>query len=105
MTDKVLQSAYVAADRVMLVTSALIALICVAIGASAGAAAIALLVGVPAVAVPFAIHRMAAGSLVSRFGCAASFMVLAALMIQVTGGLIEAHFIFRQVISIFFMKL
>ncbi len=92
MTDKVLQSAYVAADRVMLVTSALITLICVAIGASAGAAAIALLVGVPAVAVPFVIHRMAAGSLVSRFACAASFMVLAALMIQVTGGLIEAHF-------------
>ncbi len=46
----------------------------------------------PACLVPYALFRMAPGSLVSRTGFASAFMVLAALLIQLTGGLIEAHF-------------
>lgn len=52
----------------------------------------ALLVGLPAVVVPYAIYRMAPGSLASRIAVACAFMVFSALLIQQTRGMIESHF-------------
>lgn len=92
MNDHSLRAANVRADAVMLASGGAFALICVLYGVFAGQAVTALLVGVPAVAVPFALFRLSPGSLVSRLGNSAALMVLAALLIQITGGLIEAHF-------------
>ena len=92
MNDHILHSSNVRADKVMLATGALGALVCIAIGAATGGLLTALFVGVPASLVPFALYRMLPGSLVSRLACASAFMVFAALLIQLTGGLAEAHF-------------
>lgn len=92
MNDHALHAYYVSADRVMLGTAALLSAVCIVLAAISGGLTTALLVGVPACLVPYALFRMAPGSLVSRIGIASAFMVLAALLIQLTGGLIEAHF-------------
>lgn len=92
MNDHSLHAANVRADAVMLASGGAFALVCVLCGVLTGHALVSLLVGGAAVAVPFALFRLAPGSLVSRLGAGAALMVLAALLIQITGGLIEAHF-------------
>lgn len=92
MNDHALHAYYVSADRVMLATAAALAGVCIVLGVISGSPVTALLVGLPACLVPFALSRMVPGSVVSRTGFASAFMVLAALLIQLTGGLIEAHF-------------
>ena len=89
MTEHVLQSAHSAADRVMLISASLLSIVCIAVGAAYGDLLVSLMVGVPAAVVPLLIHRLAPGALVTRLACASAFMVLAALLIQLTGGLIE----------------
>ena len=91
MNEHVLQSAHSAADRVMLISASLLSIVCIAVGAAYGDLLVSLMVGVPAAVVPLLIHRLAPGALVTRLACASAFMVLAALLIQLTGGLIEAH--------------
>ncbi|OYW31794.1 MAG: hypothetical protein B7Z51_04705, partial [Methyloversatilis sp. 12-65-5] len=92
MNEHVLQPAYSAADRVMLISAALLSIVCIVVGAVRGDLLVSLLVGLPAAVVPLLIHHLAPGALVTRLACASAFMVLAALLIQLTGGLIEAHF-------------
>jgi methyl-accepting chemotaxis protein len=53
---------------------------------------VALAVGLPALGVPFALYRMAPGSLASRIAMACGFMVFSALLIQQSHGMVEAHF-------------
>jgi methyl-accepting chemotaxis protein len=92
MNDQILHSSNVSADKVMLASASLGTLVCITVGATTGHLLTSLLVGVPASLVPFALYKLLPGSLVSRLACASSFMVLAALLIQITGGLAEAHF-------------
>ncbi|MDP3290381.1 MAG: methyl-accepting chemotaxis protein, partial [Methyloversatilis sp.] len=92
MNDQILHSFNVSADKVMLASAGLGALVCVAVGATTGHLFTSLLVGIPASLIPFALYKLLPGSLVSRLACASSFMVLAALLIQITGGMAEAHF-------------
>ncbi|MCQ9376652.1 methyl-accepting chemotaxis protein [Methyloversatilis sp. XJ19-49] len=92
MNEHVLQSAHSAADRVMLISASLLSIVCITVGVAYGDLLVSLMVGLPAAVVPLLIHRLAPGALVTRLACASAFMVLAALLIQLTGGLIEAHF-------------
>ena len=53
----------------------------------------AILIGLPAAAIPFTIMRLSAqGALVTRIAVAASFMIFSALFIHQAHGLIEMHF-------------
>ncbi|HEU0054873.1 MAG TPA: methyl-accepting chemotaxis protein, partial [Longimicrobium sp.] len=54
--------------------------------------AAALLWGVPCVAAGFAATRLAPGTLLSRMTVATAFLLLSALIIHQTGGMIEMHF-------------
>lgn len=56
--------------------------------------AVALFIGLPALAIPFLIHRTASGSLASRLTIALALMIYAAQYIQQTRGMIEMHFSF-----------
>jgi methyl-accepting chemotaxis protein len=55
-------------------------------------ATLALMVGVPALLVPWLIYRMAPGSVASRIAIACALMVFSALTIQQSKGMIESHF-------------
>jgi methyl-accepting chemotaxis protein len=79
-------------DRLMLVTCTLLLAVCVGMAAFMGGIAEALLVGIPALAVPLGLYLAAPGSLAVRLAVAASLMVFSALMIQLSQGLIEMHF-------------
>jgi len=79
-------------DRLMLVACTLLLAVCVGMAAFMGGIAEALLVGVPALAVPLGLYLAAPGSLAVRLAVAASLMVFSALMIQLSQGLIEMHF-------------
>ncbi|MFD0667724.1 methyl-accepting chemotaxis protein [Ramlibacter sp. MAHUQ-53] len=91
-TEQMLQPQRATADRVLLATLAFLALISLGIAAFTQTWGLALLVGVPAFAVPFLIHRAAPGSLVSRLAIACALMVDSALMIQQAHGMTEMHF-------------
>jgi methyl-accepting chemotaxis protein len=79
-------------DRLMIGACALLLAVCVGMGAWRGGLVQALLVGVPALAVPLGLYLAAPGSLAVRLAVAASLMVYPALMIQLGEGLIELHF-------------
>ncbi|MCA3107255.1 MAG: methyl-accepting chemotaxis protein [Rhodocyclaceae bacterium] len=79
-------------DRLMLGACALLLVICAGMGAMGDGLTVALLVGVPALAVPLGLYLAAPGSLAVRLAIAASMMIYPALMIQLSHGLIEMHF-------------
>ncbi|PKO59921.1 MAG: methyl-accepting chemotaxis protein [Betaproteobacteria bacterium HGW-Betaproteobacteria-13] len=91
-TDDLLSSYRIHADRVMLVTLAALLLITLGVAGATGTWSIALAVGLPALAIPALIHRLAPGTLVSRIAVACALMVFSALAIQQTQGLTEVHF-------------
>ena len=62
-------------DRLMLGACALLLVICAGMGAVWGDLAVALLVGVPALAVPLGLYLVAPGSLAVRLAIAASMMI------------------------------
>ena len=80
------------ADRIMAVTLGLLLVVVMAVAAFTGTWFAALAVGIPAFAVPLALIYMAPGKLAARIGVAVAFMVYAALLIQQSHGMIEAHF-------------
>jgi methyl-accepting chemotaxis protein len=90
--EQVLQASRMAADQVMLGTLVFLLLVSLGVAAYTVTWGVTLAVGLPALIVPFALFRMAPGSLVSRIAFACAFMIFSALTIQQTRGLIEAHF-------------
>ncbi|MBL8382559.1 MAG: methyl-accepting chemotaxis protein [Burkholderiales bacterium] len=80
------------ADRIM--EAALAALLAVSLGLAilTGQWLPALLVGLPAAAVPLLLLRIAPGALAGRAAVAVAFIVFPALMIQMTRGMLEMHF-------------
>lgn len=90
--EQLLHSLRNGADRLMLFTAAFLLLVALAIGFLTNTWDIGLMVGLPAVLVPFGIYRLAPGSLASRTALACSFMIFSALLIQQMRGQVEAHF-------------
>ncbi|OYY92947.1 MAG: hypothetical protein B7Y41_13560 [Hydrogenophilales bacterium 28-61-23] len=90
--ESILQPGRAAADRLMAGTLVFLLLVSLAVAAFNGTWGVALTVGVPALLAPYALYRMAPGSLTSRIAMASAFMIFCALLIQQTRGMIEAHF-------------
>ncbi len=80
------------ADRLIGLTLVFLLVITLAVAAFTNTWTEALLVGLPALAVPLIIAKAAPGSLASRMAMSAALMVFSALTIQQAGGMIEAHF-------------
>ena len=80
------------ADSIMRATLGGLFLACLGLGALYGQWGAALLAGLPALAVPILLTRMAPGAFVGRAAIAAAFMVFSALMIHLARGMIEMHF-------------
>ncbi len=91
--EAVLQGHRAHADRLMLRTLAFLMVVLAGVGWYQNALVEALAVGLPAVLVPALIAKTAPGSLISRLAVAVAFMVYSALLIQITKGLIESHFL------------
>ena len=87
-----LQDLQRSADRLMLATCTLLLAACVGMAMLMGGLAQALMVGIPALAVPLGLYLAAPGTLAVRLAVAAALMIFAALMIQLSQGLIEMHF-------------
>ncbi len=90
--EAALRPTRVAADRLMLGALCFLLLACLVFAALTATWGVALAVGFPAVVIPYALYRMAPGSLLSRLAMAAAFMIFAALTIQQARGQIESHF-------------
>lgn len=90
--EDILQPYRAAADRVMLATLGFLAIVSLGVAAFTATWAITVAVSLPALLVPAAIYKLAPGSLASRLCFAFALMVFAALTIQQTQGMIEAHF-------------
>ena len=90
--QELLQPARAAADRLMLGAIAVLVLVCLVTGAVRGSWGLALLIGLPALLMPAFAHLQAPGSTLSSLATAIAFMVLSALLIQVSGGMVETHF-------------
>jgi len=90
--ELILQPLRARADKVMTATLGVLLLVSLVVATFTDSWGIALAVGIPALGVPFAIFRMAPGSLVSRIAVGCAFMVFSALLIQQTHGMIETHF-------------
>ena len=90
--DAILMERRAMADRLMLWVLGFHLLACFGVAAATASWGLAAAVGIPAVAVPLLLSRMAPGALVTRLAVAVSTMVFSALTIQQTGGMIEAHF-------------
>jgi methyl-accepting chemotaxis protein len=90
--DQILQPLRVGADRTMLGMMVFLLAVCLGVGGWTDSLPLSLLVGLPALLVPWAIFRMAPGSLASRLAIACALMVFSALTIQQTQGMVESHF-------------
>jgi len=90
--EQLLHSLRAGADRLMLISAAFLLLASLGIGALTNTWNIGLMVGLPALLVPMGIYRLSPGSLASRIAFACAFMIFAALLIQQTHGVVEAHF-------------
>lgn len=90
--DAILMERRAMADRLILWVLGFHLLACFGVAAATASWGLAAAVGIPAVAVPLLLSRMAPGALVTRLAVAVSTMVFSALTIQQTGGMIEAHF-------------
>lgn len=67
-------------------------LVCLGLGYATGTTSLGLLVGLPALLVPWGIYKAAPGSLASRLAIACALMVFSALTIQQSQGMVESHF-------------
>ena len=90
--DMILQPQRAAADRIMLSMMVFLLAVTFGIGWFTNTTSLSLLVGLPALLVPWAIYKMAPGSLASRLSIACALMVFSALSIQQTQGMVESHF-------------
>jgi methyl-accepting chemotaxis protein len=90
---------YRRAHRMALICGGFHLLICLVFGVATDTLMLALLVGVPALAVPWWVSRVAPAALVSRLTMAASYMVFTGLIVQQTRGDMEAHFSFFVMMS------
>ena len=90
--DMILQPQRAAADRIMLSMMVFLLAVTFGIGWFTHTTSLSLLVGLPALLVPWAIYKMAPGSLASRLAIACALMVFSALSIQQTQGMVESHF-------------
>lgn len=97
--DAMLQAHRAHADRLMILTLALLTLVMLGVGWYQKALIEAVAVALPAVLVPWLIARSAPGSLLSRLSVAVALMVQAALLIQITRGLIESHFLIFSLLA------
>lgn len=79
-------------DKVMMATDVTLFLVTLVIGFIYAGITFSLLVGLPAVIVPFIVWRAQPGSLLSRLVLASAFVVQIAIQIQLSHGLIEFHF-------------
>ncbi|MFM1859770.1 MAG: Methyl-accepting chemotaxis protein [Pseudomonadota bacterium] len=91
-TDQTLLPLRLQADRLIGFTLAFLFLVSLVVAYFTQTWAEALLVGVPALAIPLLIAKSAPGSLSSRMAMSAALMVFSALTIQQSSGMIEAHF-------------
>lgn len=80
------------ADTILVGTLAFHLVVCLVTAAVTDTWGAALLVGVPAFVIPWALSRSVQGALVTRIAVACAFMIFSALLIQQTQGTIEAHF-------------
>lgn len=80
------------ADRFFIITLFGLLVISLALAAYNGTWAEALIIGIPAVLIPYLTFKSTPGSLLSRLTIAAALMIFSALMIQQARGMIEAHF-------------
>jgi len=80
------------ADNIMLSALAVHLIVSIGVAAYTGTWGVSLVVAVPALLVPWLIVKSAPGTLVGRLAVAVALMIFAALTIQQTRGLIEAHF-------------
>lgn len=90
--EQILQPQRAAADRVMLSMMVFLLLVCFGIAYFTSTLSLAVVVGVPALLVPWAIYKGAPGSLASRIAISCALMVFSALSIQQSQGMIESHF-------------
>lgn len=90
--EQILQPLHAAADRIMLGMMVFLLAVCMGVGWWTDSVSLSLLVGLPAFLVPWAIFRMAPGSLASRLAIACALMVFSALTIQQSQGMVESHF-------------
>ncbi|VCU70211.1 Methyl-accepting chemotaxis protein 1 [Pigmentiphaga humi] len=90
--ESLLHTVQVQADRMMIMSLAVMLAAALGAGLYGGALLLAAAVGLPALVVPVLIQRAAPGSLPARIAMACAQMVLAALLIQLQRGAIEAHF-------------
>ncbi|MDP1664786.1 MAG: methyl-accepting chemotaxis protein [Methylobacter sp.] len=79
-------------DSVMMITVAVLFLATVTAGVIYDGIILSLAVGIPAIVIPFFIWRSMPGMLISRLAMASAFVILIAIQIQVSHGLIEMHF-------------
>ncbi len=79
-------------DGVMMITLAVVFLVTVVVGLIYDGIAFSLIVGIPAIVIPFLIWRSMPGTLISRLAMASAFVIQIAIQIQVSHGLIEMHF-------------
>ncbi len=75
-------------------------LLCLGIGLATSTLMMALVVGLPAVLIPAWLAHRDPASLPSRLAMATGFMIFTALVIQQTGGDMEAHFSFFVLMSV-----
>lgn len=90
--DGVLRPHRAAADKIMLSMMVFLLAVCFGVGWFTDSTSLAVLVGIPALLVPWFIYRMAPGSLASRLAIACALMVFSALTIQQSKGALESHF-------------
>lgn len=80
------------ADRLMVGVLWLAVGFSLLLGLFNGSLTLALTLGLPSVLLPVYLARMSPGALITRLSVAVALMSMAALFIQQTNGLIEAHF-------------
>jgi methyl-accepting chemotaxis protein len=90
--ELMLQPQRAAADRIMLSMMVFLLVVCMSVGWFTDSISLSLLVGLPTLLVPWAIYKMAPGSLASRLAIACALMMFSALTIQQTQGMVESHF-------------
>jgi len=90
--EQILQPLRAAADKVMLNMMVFLLLVCFGIAYFTSTFSLAVMVGVPALLVPWTIYKSAPGSLASRIAISCALMVFSALSIQQSQGMIESHF-------------
>lgn len=90
--EESLQSFRINADRIMVGMNCFLTLVCLGISPYRDTWGVALSIGVPTLALSYALMRYEAGSLITRLFMACAFMTYTSLIIHQSGGDIEAHF-------------